>query len=288
MSRTADVELVLREYLADDGAAAPDYVLDSVSDRIRRQGQARRRAWLSSWRLPQMRSNVRLAAWIAAVLAIALLAFGIIGSGRNAPVATSPGPATPTLANPSASAEVPAPSSSASTTAYSTTTFGIPFSATFLNGWHLVDETTGSVDLYAGNVEVLVFDAASLQQFTPAPGQTGPTINDRTLAPFPDDWQGWLRAQPEFTIAATTPATIGGKPASIVDVDIAPVAFDPRRLFTFDNGHWGVDHAVGRYRFVVIDVGPAKRIVLFLPSSVAGASSAAAALDSLLATVVFG
>ena len=45
MNRTPDVELVLRDYFADDGLTAPDYVLDVVEGRISRQPQRR------SWRL---------------------------------------------------------------------------------------------------------------------------------------------------------------------------------------------------------------------------------------------
>ena len=48
MNRTPDVELVLRDYFADDGLTAPDYVLDVVEERIGRQPQ--RRTWRLRWR----------------------------------------------------------------------------------------------------------------------------------------------------------------------------------------------------------------------------------------------
>jgi len=43
MNRQPDVELVLRDYFADDGFTAPDHVLDVVEERIARQ--PRRLAW---------------------------------------------------------------------------------------------------------------------------------------------------------------------------------------------------------------------------------------------------
>jgi len=64
MNRTPDVELVLREYLADDGFSAPDHLLEVVAQRIGRQPQRRR------WRLlgrPFMNSYAKLAAAAAAV-----------------------------------------------------------------------------------------------------------------------------------------------------------------------------------------------------------------------------
>ena len=45
MKRSPDVDLVLRDYFAEDGLTAPDYVLDVVERRISRQPQ--RRMWPS-------------------------------------------------------------------------------------------------------------------------------------------------------------------------------------------------------------------------------------------------
>ena len=50
MNRQPDVELVLRDYFADDGFTAPDHVLDVVEERIARQ--PRRPVWRSSGGTP--------------------------------------------------------------------------------------------------------------------------------------------------------------------------------------------------------------------------------------------
>ena len=97
MNRTPNVERVLREYLADDGASAPDYVLDVVADRIGRQPQRRSRRLL---RRLQMNTYVKLAA-AAGVAAIAVGAVYLNLPNRHGVGATpSPSP-TPTQAQPS-------------------------------------------------------------------------------------------------------------------------------------------------------------------------------------------
>lgn len=92
MNRTPDVELVLREFLADDGLIAPDHVLDSVEGRIsrlrqRRSGRAHRRL--------QMNPLMKLGAAVAAVLVVAVTVWaflpwrdGSIGDSSAEPTST--------------------------------------------------------------------------------------------------------------------------------------------------------------------------------------------------------
>jgi hypothetical protein len=105
MNRTPSVERVLREYLADDGSAAPDYVLDVVADRIGATRQ--RRTWPLLRRL-QMNTYVKLAA-AAVVAAVAVGAIYLNLPNRNGVGGESPSPAvsaSPSAA-PSASAVFP-------------------------------------------------------------------------------------------------------------------------------------------------------------------------------------
>ena len=96
MNRTPDVELVLRELLAEDGITAPDHVLDVVEGRISRQRQ--RRSWRLPWRLP-MNPLVKLGAAAATVLVIAVVGWNLLprfsgpGGPTTAPSAT-PSPAS--------------------------------------------------------------------------------------------------------------------------------------------------------------------------------------------------
>ena len=87
MKRSPDVDLVLRDYFADDGLTAPDHVLDVVENRISRQTQ--RRSWRLPWRNP-MSTPFKLAAGLAAVVLVAVVGWQLL------PGTTDPG--TPTTA----------------------------------------------------------------------------------------------------------------------------------------------------------------------------------------------
>lgn len=88
MNRTPDVELVLRDYFADDGLTAPDYVLDVVEERIGRQ--PRRRALRLPRRLHPMNRTLTYAATLVAVLVIAVLGYNLLPrNGIGGPGATT-------------------------------------------------------------------------------------------------------------------------------------------------------------------------------------------------------
>jgi hypothetical protein len=91
MNRTPDVELVLRDYFADDGLTAPDYVLDVVEERIGRQ--PRRHAWRLPWRLNTMNRTLKYVAAAAAVLVVAVLGYNLLP--RSSSVGGAPATATP-------------------------------------------------------------------------------------------------------------------------------------------------------------------------------------------------
>ena len=100
MNRRSDVDLVLRDYFADDGLSAPDYILDTVEGRIGRQPQ--RRSWRLPWRNP-MSTPYKLAAGLAAIVLVALVGWQYL-PGRHNGIG---GPASPTpTMQPSATAAV--------------------------------------------------------------------------------------------------------------------------------------------------------------------------------------
>jgi hypothetical protein len=115
MNRHPDVELVLRDYLADDSLTAPDYILDVVESRISRQPQ--RRSWRLPWRYP-MTTPIKIAAGLAAVVLVALVGWQLMPGGGNgvggpqSPTPTVQPSATPVASSlgstsPSASAKFP-------------------------------------------------------------------------------------------------------------------------------------------------------------------------------------
>jgi len=105
MNRSPDVELVLRDLLAEDNVPAPDRILSDVADRI--SAVPRRRAWRLPWRLPVMNSNLKLAAGLATVAVIAVIGWRLLpGSGE--PGGPSPSPSPTLIASPSAAASASA------------------------------------------------------------------------------------------------------------------------------------------------------------------------------------
>ena len=113
MNRSPDVELVLRDYFADDGFIAPDHVLDVVEERIMRQPQ--QRAWRVLRRDAHVNSYLKPLLAVAAVVVIAVAGIAFLGQPSDSgvggvaspPVSPSPiAPASPSAA-PSAAAVFP-------------------------------------------------------------------------------------------------------------------------------------------------------------------------------------
>ena len=102
MNRTPDVDLVLRDYFADDGVTAPDYVLDVVEQRISRQ--SRRRVWPFPGRTTNMTTQIKLIGALAAAIVVAVVGYNLLpgtsgpGSQTAAPTATAT--ATPAATEP--------------------------------------------------------------------------------------------------------------------------------------------------------------------------------------------
>jgi hypothetical protein len=111
MNRNPDVELVLRDYFADDGLTAPDFVLDAVEARISRQAQ--RRAWRLPWRLHAMNRTITYVAAAVAVLVVAVFGYNLLPrqpgvGGQPTPLPTSSPTAVP--ASPAATGPIDLPS----------------------------------------------------------------------------------------------------------------------------------------------------------------------------------
>ena len=113
MNRSPDVELVLRDYFADDGFIAPDHVLDVVEERIMRQPQ--QRAWRVLRRDAHVNSYLKPLLAVAAVVVIAVAGIAFLGQPSDSGVggAASPVPSPSPIASarpsaaPSAGADFP-------------------------------------------------------------------------------------------------------------------------------------------------------------------------------------
>jgi len=104
MNRSPDVELVLRDYFADDGFIAPDHVLDGVEERIMRQPQ--QRAWRVLRRDAHVNSYLKPLLAVAAVVVIAVAGIAFLGrpsdSGVGGAASPAPSPSPIAPASPSA------------------------------------------------------------------------------------------------------------------------------------------------------------------------------------------
>jgi hypothetical protein len=103
MNRTPDVELVLRDYFADDSSSAPDHVLDVIEERIMRQPQ--QRAWRVLRRDSRMNSYMKPLLAVAAVVVIAVAGIAFLrppsGSGTGGAASPAPSPSLAPSASPS-------------------------------------------------------------------------------------------------------------------------------------------------------------------------------------------
>lgn len=99
MNRSPDVERVLRDYFADDGLTAPDYVLDVVESRISRQPQ--RRTWPFPGRT-NVNTQIKLIAGLAAALIVAVVGWNLVPRSGGSGGSPTPSPSATTTASPTA------------------------------------------------------------------------------------------------------------------------------------------------------------------------------------------
>ena len=90
MNRTPDVDLVLREYFADDGFVAPDHLLDAVEERVMRQPQ--QRVWRVLRRDAHVNSYLKPLLAVVAVVVIAVAGFALLRQPSDSGVGGVPSP----------------------------------------------------------------------------------------------------------------------------------------------------------------------------------------------------
>ena len=225
MNRSPDVELVLREYLAGNDGAAPDYVLDVVEGRIARQPQ--RRAWRLQGRL-SVNTYAKLAAAAAAILVVGFVGWRLLPANPNIGGQPTPLPtAAPTIAPPSL-----APTASAAAFVceegtgcagllaagtHSTTQFAPAFSYAVPDEWMNpidlptlvgltpVDRPADLILVWSGVVPAETTAACTLQ----AKAGAGTSA---------DDWVAYLTEHPGLDATNVQDSTIGGRTVRSVDI----------------------------------------------------------------------
>ena len=217
MNHQPDVELVLREYFADDGVGAPDHVLDDVEERIARQPQ--RLAWRLG-RRPNVNTYAKLATGMAAVLIVGFVALRLLPGGSSTGGASG---STPTVVPTASPTPTPSPSPTPAalragvkgpgtfTGEFAATS--IPWTVTLPKGW-------------AGYASDIVMGP-------PRPGDKGAAILTERGVNVPDDscaakgtvpaasaeaFIAAVEARKDWTVSKRQAATIGAYPATRVDI----------------------------------------------------------------------
>lgn len=302
MSRALDVDLVLREYLADDGLTAPDYVLDVVEEQIGRQRQ--RRAWPFPGRTT-MNNQVKLLVGLAAAVVVAVVGYrllpGIGGTGATPP----PSPTAVTIPSLSPTLIPALPDGTLSAGVYRLAPLAsapsLRIDATVPAGWQgfgswailsprgsAAPQGTGIGFIAADGIysDPCHWDKAGDGSWPQAGIQVGPTVDDLANA---------LRASTAYTSTTPVAITLGGYagkridlqlPSEITGCDI-PRADTAGRYFVFSGADAG-NYAQGpnnRIQVWIVDAGGTRLIVLvgdYAATPEADRVAASSILDSLV------
>ncbi len=293
MTQQRDIDQLLDQWFSDGPTRAPDRVLDVVADRIERQSQ--RPAWRLQWKEFQLNTYLKPLAAVAAVVAVALIGFNLIGgpsrTGRGGPGPTaSTGPTTrpsptapPSLTAQPSPTDVPSPTNAAvgrlAPGAHTSRAFNYPMTYTVPAGWYNGEDYPADLALSIeaipgvgvisvwGAVYVASQDAACTE--SPDPGR------GHKAADFID----LLTTHPG--IVASTPAavTIGGLKGSLVDIALAPswktacpysegqpfVPYATDSMPGPPGFHWGIQGA-GRARVIFLDAKDGETIFIVIDS----------------------
>lgn len=227
MSRMPDVELVLREYLAGDGDAAPDYVLDVVAERIGRQDQRR------TWRLRgrPFVNYAKLAAAVAAVLVIGFVGWRLLpadpsigGQPTPAPTATAQAATPAPTATPAAFAcDDPAypcagpltPGEHESTLFRPLLTFTVP------NGWVNSMDRDRAYTLHNNFAPAHFFQIYS-QVAIPEQNAGCTAARKAGVGSTVADWTEFLTSHPGLVATTPVDVTVGGHDGVRIDVHVGP------------------------------------------------------------------
>lgn len=277
MTDPFDIEPILDDWFADDGTDyLPDRSIDAVLGTIRNTSQ-RRRGWPVPWRSSMMQTSLKFAIGAVAVVAIAFGGwFFLRPAASGGAVSPTPSPSSRPTASPTA-----AP------TAFTSSVFGVPIQLTMLDGWTSAGTQPGSVDLDGPSQPASIMSIASMTV-------RGAKSSDPLVA-WPADIHAWLAKRAEFRPGTPRSITIGGRPATVIDVAVVtPVA---------DTGDWvrcgpvGVSCGINlraandgggwQIHLVVVPTGAGTGIVAYTDAPSDGFDAAVASLDKLLATLEF-
>lgn len=269
MKPDRDIERLLDSWFADGPIEVPDRVIDVVADRIARQPQ--RPAWRLNWKDIHVNSTQRMVATAAAVILVAVVALAIAGrptdSGIGNPAA-SPSPVQTTTPPSPAPTEI----------VYTSKAMEVPISFRLVDGFLVDFDIQDGIGFTHPDLAGGIGSLASLQV-------VGAAVGDPQA--WPVDLVSWLETQPYLTLGEARSTTVGGYPATVIDMDVAPATQPPRTVFLWRGGSWDRQAFPERWRFVEIRTGPGEGINVVIGTTPDKFDDAAASLDRLLATLEF-
>jgi hypothetical protein len=312
MNRAPDVELVLRDYFADDISTAPDHVLDVIEERIK--GQPQQRAWRVLRRDSHVNSYLKPLLAVAAVIVLAVAGIAYFGQpsdsgvGGAASQAPSPSPVPSAAPSPSAaqspSGVTPLPEGAVPGGTYRLTplasapslTVDAIVPATWIGGPPCclagpVGESNGpdGIALHFLAANSIFSDPCHWNVDGSGPGQPG----DIEVGPSVDELAAALAANAAYEATAPTDVTIGGFAGKRVDLQLPPGecdTLDGNGVYFVFGGREGYIYAQGDgsdWQVSIVDVDGTRLIVAlfsYAGTSASDLSAAQAIIDSLVIT----
>lgn len=280
MTDLFDIEPILDDWFADGSDYLPDRSIEAVLGTIQRTPQ-RRPAMRLPWRFRTMSTTFKLAIGAAAVIAVLLGGMFLLRpSASDQGVGGPPAASASAAASPSAA---PSPSVAPSPTPYSTSKFEIPIQLAIRDGWTLDADYAGGVDLTGPAEPASIMNIATMT--------VRGTKADDPWVPWPTDIYKWLSSRPEFRVTAPRPITVGGRPGTVIDVEVIVPRSDSSEWIR--NGPVGGGNGIKSpgagwgVHLVVIPTGNGTGMVAYTDAPAADFDGAVTTLDRLLATLQF-
>jgi hypothetical protein len=279
MNRTPKVELVLSEYLAEDGGRAPDYILDAVADRLDRQRQ--RRSWPFQGRTTM--SQLKLAVALAAAVIIAVVGYNLLPRQPSVGGAPTPSPTTnPSPPRPSptlASGQLPDGRLAAGH--YTMTPIpelaSLKVAADIPSGWQGYPDIPALISPGAqNNTGVLIGFTKTDGLFSNAchwdvDGTQSALHGDVVVGPTVENLVAALKANTSYTSSAATPVTVGGFAGQEIELQLPGAdvirscdrrpAESTGDYFVFPNGFYA-QAPNSRWHLYIVDVAGTRLITM--------------------------
>ena len=304
MNRSPDVELVLRDYFADDGLTAPDYVLDTVEGRISRQPQ--RRTWPFQGRT-NVTTQFKLIAGLAAALIVAVVGWNLLPRSEGSGGSPTPSSTATTTTSPTATVAAVPPLPEGVVSAAGTYRLhplasapSLSVDATVPAGWiggpscclgGPVGESNGpaGIGLAFMAADSIFSDPCHWDVDGSGPGQPG----DIEVGPSVDELATALAANAAYEATTPTDVTIGGFAGKRVDVQLPSGecdTLDGNGVYFVFGGREGHVYAQGdgsNWQVSIVDVDGTRLIAAlfsYAGTSAADLSAGQAIIDSLVIT----